>query len=264
MIVIDARGFQGLEAVFSSLSREQLPYALKTAINNVAFEVMRAEKAAMLAAFDRPTPWLVRQVAVKPATKQDLTAVIGTPEGIRDIHGRNVGFGRSSSGVFERVLEPHIEGGVRLPKASEIRLRAAGVLPAGWFAIPGKDAPLNAYGNLSGDWWMMLLSWLNAGQWSRQGAIQNQAEKVTNRKNKLQRQGATMFAVIPNRGSGMKPGVYIRKAGKGGALKRVLLFVPSVNYRRRLDWFGVFDRTVRATLPDAAASAVRRALETAR
>lgn len=237
---------------------------MKTAINTVAFEVMRAEKAAMLAAFDRPTPWLIRQLTVKPATKQDMTAVIGTPEGIRDARGRVAGFGRSSSGVFERVLEPHIEGGTRLSKASETRLRAAGVLPVGWFAIPGKDAPLNAYGNLSGDWWMMVLSWLNAGQWSQQGSVQNQAEKVTNRKNKLQRQGATMFAVIPNRGGGLKPGVYIRNAGKGGMLKRILLFVPSVNYRRRLDWFGVFDRTVRATLPDAAADAVRRALETAR
>jgi len=264
VISVDARGFPEIERFFASLSREQIPFAMKTSINTTAFEVMRAEKVAILGAFDRPTPWVVRQVAVRPATKQDLTAIIGTPEGIRDAKGRGVGFGRSSSGVFERVLEPHIEGGTRLPKASEIRLRAAGVLPAGWFAIPAKGAPLNAYGNLSGDWWMMVLSWLNAGQWSRQGSTQNQAEKVTARKNKLQRQGASMFAVIPNRGSGLKPGVYIRKGGKGKGLQRILLFVPSVTYRIRLDWFGVFDRTVRATLPNSAAAAMRLAVETAR
>lgn len=62
----------------------------------------------------------------------------------------------------------------------------------------------------------------------------------------------------------MLPGVYLRKQGGKGGLKPVLVFVRAVRYRRRLDWFGIAERTIRAELPNAAVAAVKRAMETAR
>lgn len=261
MLAIDLRGIQEGQAFFVRVAGDSLRYAQMTAINDVAFQVRAAELAEMRRVFDRPTPWLQRQVAVRKATTQTLTALIGTPEGVKDAYGNNAGFARSSSGVFERILAPHIEGGSREAKAGERRLRAAGILPGGWFAVPGKGATLDQYGNLSGQWWMMILSWLNAAQWSSQGAMQNRAEKRSKRRNTLERQGYDLFAVRPGQASRLRPGVYLRK---GGSIKSILMFVSSVSYRKTLDWFGVFDRTVRAELPGAAERAVRRALETAR
>lgn len=262
MISLSLEGIAGAQRAFEALAKEQLPYAQMTAINDVAFKVKRAEQDEMRRVFDKPTPWLIRQVAVRKATKTDLTAVIGTPEGIQDARGQAAGFGRSSSGVFERILSPHISGGQRAAKGGEYRLRKAGILPEGWYVVPGRGATLDQYGNLSGPWWMMILSWLNAGQWSSQGAIQNRAEKASKRRNKLERQGYDLFAVTPNsQRRGLRPGVYLRK---GTLLKSILIFVPKAVYRQRLDWYGVFDRTVRAELPDAAMKAVQRAIATAR
>lgn len=262
MIDITIQGIQEAQRFFNQLSADQLPYAQMVTINDVAFKVKAAEQAEMRRVFNSPIhPWLLRQIAVRKATKQDLTAVVGTPEGVRDVYGNNAGFARSSSGVFDRILTPHIAGGTREAKAGERRLRTAGILPNGWFAVPGKGATLDQYGNLSGQWWMMILSWLNAAQWSSQGAMQNRAEKISKRRNRLERQGYDLFAASPNQGSRLHPGVYLRK---GGSVKPILIFVSSVSYQKILDWFGVFERTVRAELPVSAERAVQRAIATAR
>lgn len=266
MIEIDIRGMAAVNAALSGISR-QLPFVMATAINTTAFKVKEALQAEMRSVFDRPTPWLIRQVAVAKATKQTLTAVVGTPEGVKDAQGRNAGFSRSSSGVFERILVPHIEGGNRRLRAAEHRLQKAGILPTGWLAVPAPDAPLDSYGNLTGAWWMMVLSWLNAAQWSSQGATQNRAEKVSKRKNKLQRAGLEMFAAIPGRPRTrhLTPGVYLRQRRGGfSTIKALLLFVPRATYQPRLDWAGVSQRTVEAEMPKAMAAAVQRAIETAR
>jgi hypothetical protein len=268
MFSIDVRGLPELQAALRNLASEQMPFAMMTAINTTAFKVKAALQQEMRSVFDRPTPWLIRQVAVAKATKQNLTAIVGTPEGIKDQYGNNAGFSRAtSSGVFERVLSPNIVGGSRRLKAAEHRLQKAGILPVGWFTVPAQDAPLDRYGNLPGSWWMMLLSWLNAAQWSSQGAIQNRAEKISKRKNKLQRAGIEMFAVVPGktRSQHLRPGIYLHQR-KGGvnAIKALLLFVPRVNYRPRLNWAGVAQRTVNAELPIAAAAAVQRAMDTAK
>ena len=267
MITMDVRGMPEVQAALRNLAVEQLPFALATAMNTTAFKVKDALQAEMRSVFDRPTPWLIRQVAVAKATKQNLTAVVGTPEGVKDAQGNNAGFSRTSSGVFERVLSPNIVGGSRRLKAAEHRLQKAGILPAGWFAVPAPDAPLDQYGNLSGAWWMLLLSWLNAAQWSSEGATQNRAEKVSKRKNKLQRAGLEMFAAIPGRARTrhLQPGVYLRqRKGKFNALKPLLLFVSGVDYKTRFDWGGVIQQTVETELPAAVAAAVQRAIDTAR
>lgn len=269
MISIDVRGMAEVQRALRGLASGQIPYATSTAINTVAFKAKDAIQAEMKTVFDRPTPWLVRQVAVAKSTKQTLTAIIGTPEGIKDAKGNNSGFSRStSSGVFERILSPHIEGGTRIQRPAEVRLRKAGILPTGWVAVPAPDAPLDQYGNLSSSWWLIILSWLNALNWSSQGAAQNRAEKISKRKNKLERAGLQLFPVIPGRSRTrhLKPGVYTRKYKKGefNIIKPILLFVRNTTYRSKLDWYGVLQKTVERELPDAVSKAIQRAIDTAR
>lgn len=271
MIALDVRSIDSVRTALANLAEEQMPYAMMTAINSTAFKVKDALQAEMTSVFDRPTPWLVRQVAIAKATKQNLSAVVGTPEGIKDMYGNNTGFSRfTSSGAYEQIIAPHVEGGSRLLRSAEKRLNKIGVLPPGWFAVPAPDAPLDQYGNLSGAWWIQLLSWLNAMTWSSQGAAQNRAEKTSKRKNQLERKGIQVFAVAPwgegrARNRHLYPGVYLRQ-DKGGmyAIDAILLFVPKVIYRARFDWRGVAERTAQAELPDAMAAAVQRAIETAR
>lgn len=91
--------------------------------------------------------------------------------------------------------------------------------------------------------------------------MQNRAEKISQRRSRLERQGYDLFAVSPNQGSRLHPGVYLRK---GGSVKPILIFVSGVSYQKILDWFGVFERTVRDELPASAERAVQRAMDTAR
>ena len=97
MIRIDVRGMDSVQAALSHLATDQIPYATMTAINTVAFRVKNALQAEMRSVFDRPTPWLLKQVTVRKATKQSLTAVVGTLEGIQDEQGAPMGFSRGSS-----------------------------------------------------------------------------------------------------------------------------------------------------------------------
>lgn len=271
MIALDIRGLPEIQQALRNLAEEQMPYAMMTAINTTAFKVKNALQAEMKSVFDRPTPWLIRQVAVAKATKQNLTAIVGTPEGIKDQYGKNAGFSRSSSGVYERIIDPHVSGGSRRLRSSEHKLRAAGILPQGWFAVPAPDVELDQYGNLSGGWWVIVLSWLNAFGDTSQGSIKNRIDKTSKRKNKLEKAGLELFAAIPGRARTrhLKPGVYLRQVkGKGrnrlNVLKPLLLFVNRVNYKTRLDWEGVAQRTVAAEMPAAMAAAVQRAIDTAR
>lgn len=257
MISIDVRGLDDVQRRLQSIASEQIPYATMLAMNTTAFAVREKLQQTMRGVFDRPTPWLINQVRVHKATKNNLTAIVDTLEEISPY----------SSGVYERVLAPHIYGGERNLRKAEIRLQRAGILPAGWFCVPAPDAPLDQYGNLPASWWLMLLSWLNALQWSSQGAIQNRAEKVSTRKNKLERAGVKVFAAIPGREKtlGLHPGIYLRQSKDGyRAIHAAILFVRRVTYRSRFDWLGVANQTAFEVLPDAIEKGISNALATAR
>lgn len=267
MISIDVRGLPEMQKRLHSLAAGQIPYATMIALNNTAFAVRAKLQDTMRSVFDRPTPWLLNQVTVSKATKDHLTAVVGTLEGKQTATGKNAGFTRFSSGVYERVLAPHIQGGTRELRKAEVRLQRAGILPTGWLCVPSPNAPLDQYGNLPESWWVMILSWLNALQWSSQGAMQNRAEKLSKRKNKLERAGIEVFAAIPGRDKTrqLHPGIYLRQRKDGyQSIHAAILFVRRVTYRARLDWMGVANATALEVLPGEIEKGILKAIETAR
>ncbi|SEI42298.1 hypothetical protein [Paraburkholderia diazotrophica] len=58
----------------NDLEKQQLPFATAKALTAVAKNAQAAEKEAMPAVFDRPTPFTVNSVAVKGARKNDVEA----------------------------------------------------------------------------------------------------------------------------------------------------------------------------------------------
>ena len=50
----------------------------------------------------------------------------------------------------EKILQAEIFGGSRRPKRSEVALRRVGILPDGYFLVPGQACPLDQYGNVKG------------------------------------------------------------------------------------------------------------------
>lgn len=196
---------------------------ISKALNDAAFATRAAEQGEMRRVFDRPTPFVLNQVFVQKSTAKNLVAQVG--------HTDRQG---ASPTRWDRTLSPHIEGGDRRLKGSEQWLRAKGMLPAGWFAVPGSGMPLNAYGNPKPSEYSKLLSWVRA--YSGRASRINRGR----RRNTTSRAGAAYFPVYV--GSRIKAGIY--KRASNGSVVPILFFVPSVSYSQRLPFRAVANRTI--------------------
>ena len=123
---IDASGINKAQAWLAQI-QGQMPYAASRALNDAAKKVAEDLNKSTTQYFDRPTRFTQNAYRVSSrSNKTNLTAEI-RPKSIQ-----------------ERYLLPSIRGGVRPQRPSERRL--GGISPA-W--RPGRDARLNASGNMS-------------------------------------------------------------------------------------------------------------------
>lgn len=117
MITISVRSdLARMQRTMTELERRQLPFATALALTRTAQAAQRAVVRELPSAFDRPTPFTQRGVAVKAATKQTLEAEV---------------FVRPIQAAYLALQEA---GGTREPK------KRALVIPAG--------IRLNQYGNI--------------------------------------------------------------------------------------------------------------------
>ena len=234
----------GLEKVrthIETLSSRQLEEAAAKALNDVAFQVRRAMQDEMRAVFDRPTPYVLSSVLVRPATPENLQAAIVPTYG-------------GGKGIDpQRILEAQAEGGPRRNKRSESALRRIGLLPAGYqTAIP--DDPLpgsdDGRGNLKGSFVVRLLSYLGA-----MGEQGYRANMTARRRAKIEQRGVgaegyrqiggvAFFVAVPGREATrhLAPGVWAKSGTHGAVIRPVLLFVRAGTYQRRLDMKRVAER----------------------
>lgn len=214
MFTVNLTGIRETKKRLSSIKTDTSAI-LANAINRTAFMVRKGIQAEMKAKLDRPTPWLLKSIYVEQATPAKLEASIGP----NDYFGAN---------AWERVFRPHVFGGSRPQKPFESRLGVdrSGILPAGWFAVPGKHMPMDAYGNPRRGELTKMLSWIGALE-------QGNRNPRSRRKNKTQRAGESYFVAYPGR-TKLPPGIYKRFGGK---TLLMLLFVSHANYKKRIRWF---------------------------
>lgn len=219
-----------LSRQFTSLEKTQLPFAVAQAANNTAFAVREEWKRLMPRVFDRPTPLTQNAIVYRKATKQKPYAEVL----IRD---------EASNGTPPaRYLFAQVEGGQRLMKPFEKLLAAKGILPAGMNAVPGKGAPLDAFGNLAGGQLNKVLSQLG----TRRDALQNQTDISALRRRKREKKrgdrSGDFFAVNKRRGR-LLPGIYQRiSSGFGSGLRSILIFVRRAAYKPRYRIFDIAQR----------------------
>jgi hypothetical protein len=70
---VDTRGF---EKTLQGWERTQLPFATAKALTLTGQIVKNSIRGSMQVGFDRPTPYTLNSVFLKPATKTDLVAVV--------------------------------------------------------------------------------------------------------------------------------------------------------------------------------------------
>lgn len=250
---------KGLDKVKSMLkvASSQLPYATALALNAVADEAKKAVQAEMRQAFESPTPWVLNSLYVQRATKQK-------PEAVIEFKDRKLGE------TARTMVFPHVEGGPRRFKGMELRLQRAGLLPAGWFVVPGQAAQLDAFGNMNKGQITQLLNVL--GTYTEAGY--NKADDRTRARlakgGKRAQYGQYGFVWVvvrvgDARWGRVHPGVYQRvQTAFGSSLKPVLVFVQSAQYKRRLDFYGTVRGVHAKSMSRHLVESVTKAMRTAR
>jgi len=209
-----------------------MPYVKATFLTNAATGVQGAIKKQMPVAFDRPTPFTVRSVWVKPAQKSTPKAEVYFPESA------------ANSGKSRReYIRPGTEGAsARSQKRSEMLLVKAGVLPSGWVTVPGSYAMrslLDGFGNMKGQYYRQIIR--NLQLKTLETRLAKPISKPSMKRAARMGVENEFFAVTPGKnalakgGGWLPPGVY-RRTGKGGReLLQYLKFVRKAAYRPRLE-----------------------------
>ncbi len=225
----------------------QMRYATARALTYTAQDVKAAQVAEMGRVFDRPTPWTLNSVFVRPATKANLSAIVWLKD-------------QASKGTpAEKYLAAQIEGGPRRMKGFERALMRAGLLPTGWMAVPGSAAKLDSYGNMSSGQIVQILSAMKA--FGEQGYSANRTAVSIKRRGKKLPQ----FFVGRPGGGGLPRGVWQRLTfAHGSKIKPVVIFVRGPRYRPIYRFYEVSERTISRVFPGHMERAAAEAMATAR
>ena len=213
--------------------QKQLPFATVLAMTLTAKDVKEHEKTVMQRVFDRPTPYALNALQVKPATKRTMQATVEFKEGFNGTPAK-------------RFLNPEVNGGPRSQKSSEKSL-ASRLKTASYYA-PGRAMALNSYGNLSGSAVKKILSQL--------GASSNADSNATNSK-RSKRKRKTQAFFIPKKG-----GMVLER--KGEALSVALVGIRSPHYRKRFPFYEEAAKVVEDRMPVNFEVAFQKAMATAR
>lgn len=239
-------------------ARDQVPFATAVALTATARDVRDAERRSMSTSFDRPVPWTLNSLFLKPATKQDQTARVWVKDD------------RATSGGTPavRYLAPQIEGGRRSVKAFERMLQRIGALPAGWAAVPGEGADIDQHGNMRRGQITQILSYLRA--FGEQGYSANITDKKKTRmaRGTKAKRGVSYFVShgkFRDKTRHLPAGVWRRTdfGQAGSAITPILIFVPRAQYSKRWDFYGIADREITAKFPGHFNTAYQKAVATA-
>lgn len=240
MLTFDIRSTGALvRSGLNDLQRKHLPKAEMAAAKRTGSYVHAALRSEMEEVFDRPTRWALGGIRWRNPTTARPEYRIWLEE-----------FGGKGIPAAD-FLAAEIEGGPRRLKRMEIALQAKGLMPKGWFAVPGRQAPLDAHGNVPGPFIVRMLSDLQA--FGEQGYRANR---------RGQRTGArrSNYFFVPGKGSHLKPGVYWHLPN--GLLGCVFAFVSKATYEKRYDFYGVgqraFNRVALRFMSEELAKLVRR------
>lgn len=259
----------GLEDIINNLDamqKKQVPFAASKALNKTAQAVKANIIDEMTNVFDRPTPYTLRSLYLKPSTKKNLQAVVW----LKDSYDKGI--------PATKYLWPEIFGGGRDLKRFEEALRRTGVLPNGMIIVPprfGAPDTLDAYGNIKRSLIVQMLSYFRA--FGQQGYTANTTDK---RKARLEKGSKRIqgFEYFVSGGKGtitstgkqqhLPPGIYRRSTGYwsawGSPIKPILMFVKKPTYSQRLPFFETGKKTINTMFRPLFISSLEEAIKTAK
>jgi len=196
------------------LAKEDAPIVTAYALTKTAQDIKAEEITVMKRVFDRPSRFTLNALYMSPAKKNNLVASVYFKEGFGSIPAW-------------RYLGPQVEGGGRQHKAHEKRLIRAGHMKPDEYAVPGRGARLDQYGNLSGSTIERILSQVQAAE----QMAGYQANATNSRRSKAKRKSGRYFVLRGN----VAPGIYLRE--KLNTIVPVIMFVKAPRYKKRFPFY---------------------------
>jgi hypothetical protein len=225
---------------------DQVPFATAVALTRTAQIAQARIEDAFPRVFDRPTPYTQKSLYLKPATKTRLEALIK----LKDDAGKGT--------PAAKYLLAQIIGGKRNYKRFEMSLYLKGILPQGYYAVPGQGAQIDAFGNMNRGQIIKVLSALKAAE-RVSGFMANRTET-----SKKRRKNLPEYFVAPV-GGHLYPGVYQRfKFAMGNAIKPILVFVKPPEYKKRLPFSEIVNDTIATEFSVEFEKAAKAAMASAR
>lgn len=254
-VTVKVEGLREVQEALRGFSDRRVAAAMATALTRTALAVRDAEQAEMRDSFDRPTPFTLNSLFVKPATALVLQADVFLKDNV------------SGSRPASSWLQWQIGGGLRTLKAFERLLISGGYMRADDRAVPGRAARLDSYGNLSKGQIVQILGQLrlDSSTGSTRSLPRVQADdNAKTKRDKLNRirrslgRAGGRYVALPNGTRTLLPGIYLNEGRDFGAkigygasrrLRPVLIFVSKAEYEpERFDFYGVSRRVVERTL----------------
>lgn len=256
-ISIKVEGIDGVKAMLNNLAQKQIPYATALALTRTAQDIKQAEYAEMQKVFDRPTPYTLQSLYLKPATKQSLEAMVY----FKEFAGKGT--------PAKKYLHPEIQGGERNLKRFESALKRVGVLPDGMYITPGSACPLDAYGNIPGSFIVQILSYFRA--FGEQGYRANITEKKKQKiKSGTKRSKGFEYFISYGKGTWggrqhLTAGIYKRTGFSWGSnIKPIFMFVRKPAYKPRFRFYELAKEITNKKFIPNLSLAIHEAKETAR
>ena len=202
---------------------KELKFAAVVSLTRTAQDIKAGAVQKMKDVFDRPTPWTLNSLAVKPATKQDPIAYVRKKE-----------FGVNSAG---HILGPHIDGTTRGKRRSEQAL--------GEWVVTGKNMPTDKYGNLTAATYTKILSQLKVTSDATQRATSSTRSKRSRKNEAYFKQGNVIYQ------------------RKGKTILPALILTRPPKYRKTFPYFETGQATFDRVFPTHFNPAVERAIQAA-
>lgn len=246
--------FQEFSKALTALERQQLPYAAARALTDTAKLAQAEYRQRLPGIFDRPTPYTMNSSRVVPARKDSLQASVE----LRDFAAKGT--------PAAKYLGPEILGGERNVKRFERALANAGIRPPQGYAVPGRGATLDSYGNMSRGQIGQILSQLNAMS-DRSRNVSAKTTARLGRKGLLVRHGSRLapgqYFVATSKRDGQPLGIY--KLVSRGRVEPVMIFPRRApRYAPRLDFYGLMEKSYRANFGRLLGEWLDKAVATAR
>ena len=255
----------GIEKTLLALSGQakQVEYAEAVARHRVGHAVRQQIETEIAAGFDRPTPWFQKSVYVrpyKPIKGADVAIFIkdvGAGASASALAGlRDTQMSAPEPGSTADILGHHFSGGSRKRKKIEEAFTRAGLIKGHELLVPGPDARLDRYGNISRG----QVQQMYAALYLYRDPNQNRTRSRRSQRNDAA--AGRMFWSNGDHPMKVRRGLWATSRSK--QLQLLLIPIPQAVYRKRIDMPAIAAQRVAADFDREFRVALQQALSTAR